>query len=260
MAELDEDGVLHLTSSTQGTFHTRSELAKLFGRSIASVRVTGATLGGGFGGKLLILEPLAAAATLILRRPVRVELTRLEDFRMTNPAPAAILEVALGAHARRPAHRPARPAPLRDGRLRREQHRGDRRDPDRRPVPLGRPRDRGLRGRDQPGRHRRLPCARCAPGDVRPRTAARRAGRPPRAWTRSSSGAATWSPPTTRWPTAPRGEGSGSTNASSGWPTIRSTATGRRCPMARGSGSPSGRGPVAASLPRPSAASRPTAG
>ena len=97
MAELDEDGVLHLTSSTQGTFHTRSELAKLFGRSIASVRVTGATLGGGFGGKLLILEPLAAAATLILRRAVRVELTRLEDFRMTNPAPAAILEVALGA-------------------------------------------------------------------------------------------------------------------------------------------------------------------
>ena len=96
MAELDEDGVLHLTSSTQGTFHTRSELAKLFGRSIASVRVTGATLGGGFGGKLLILEPLAAAATLILRRAVRVELTRLEDFRMSNPAPAAILEVALG--------------------------------------------------------------------------------------------------------------------------------------------------------------------
>ena len=103
MAELDEDGILHITSATQGTFHTRSELAKLFGRSIASVRVTGATLGGGFGGKLLVIEPLAAAATLVLRRPVRVELTRLEDFRMTNPAPASILEVALGAHARRPS-------------------------------------------------------------------------------------------------------------------------------------------------------------
>ena len=63
-------------------------------------------------------------------------------------------------HARRPSHRPARPAPVRDRRLRREQHRGDRRDPDRRSVPLGRARDRGLRGRDQPGRHRRLPRAR----------------------------------------------------------------------------------------------------
>ncbi len=104
MAELDDDGILHITSATQGTFYTRSELAKLFGRSIASVRVTGAILGGGFGGKSMIVDPLAAAATLVLRRPVRVELTRLEDFRMTNPAPAAILEVELGA--------------TRDGRLR----------------------------------------------------------------------------------------------------------------------------------------------
>ena len=97
MAELDGDGSLHITSATQGTFYTRSELAKLFGRSIAAVRVTGATLGGAFGGKLLVVDPLAAAAALVLRRPVRVELTRLEDFRMTNPAPAAILEVRLGA-------------------------------------------------------------------------------------------------------------------------------------------------------------------
>jgi CO/xanthine dehydrogenase Mo-binding subunit len=32
-----------------------------------------------------------------LRRPVRVELTRNEDFRMSNPAPAGILEVTAGA-------------------------------------------------------------------------------------------------------------------------------------------------------------------
>ena len=31
MAELDEDGALHVTSATQGTFFTRSELARLFG-------------------------------------------------------------------------------------------------------------------------------------------------------------------------------------------------------------------------------------
>jgi CO/xanthine dehydrogenase Mo-binding subunit len=97
MAELDRDGILHVTSATQGIFYTRSELARLFGRPIAGVRVTGATLGGGFGGKVMVVEPLAAAATLVLGLPVRVELTRLEDFRMTNPAPAAILEVSLGA-------------------------------------------------------------------------------------------------------------------------------------------------------------------
>ena len=104
MAELDEDGVLHVTSATQGTFYTRSELARLFGLRRSAVRVTGATLGGGFGGKALLIEPLVAAATLVLRRPVRLELTRNEDFRMTNPAPGAILDVRLGA--------------TRDGRLR----------------------------------------------------------------------------------------------------------------------------------------------
>ena len=35
MAELDRDGVLHLTSATQGTFWTRSELSRLFGLPIA---------------------------------------------------------------------------------------------------------------------------------------------------------------------------------------------------------------------------------
>jgi CO/xanthine dehydrogenase Mo-binding subunit len=103
-AEIDEDGVLHVTSATQGTFHTRWELARLFGRPMAAVRVTGATLGGAFGGKYLIVDPLAAAATLVLGRPVRVELTRNEDFRMSNPASATILEVRAGA--------------TRDGRLR----------------------------------------------------------------------------------------------------------------------------------------------
>ena len=32
MAEIDDDGILHLTSATQGTFYTRSEVAKLFGQ------------------------------------------------------------------------------------------------------------------------------------------------------------------------------------------------------------------------------------
>ncbi len=104
MAELDRDGVLHVTSATQGTFYTRSELARLYGLPIARVRVTGATIGGGFGGKNLVLEPLVAGAVLALRRPVRVELTRLEDFRMTNPAPSVRLDVGIGA--------------MRDGRLR----------------------------------------------------------------------------------------------------------------------------------------------
>ena len=173
MAELDDDGVLHLTSATQGTFYTRSEVAKLFGLSIASVRVTGAILGGGFGGKTMVIDPLAAAATLVLRRAVRVELTRLEDFRMTNPAPAAILEVELGATRDGRLRGLRAPAPFRDRGLRREQRRGDRGHPDRRSVPLGRARDRGVWRRNQSGRHRRLPRAGRSAGDLRARAADR---------------------------------------------------------------------------------------
>ena len=257
MAEIDDDGILHITSATQGTFHTRSELAKLFGRSIASVRVTGATLGGGFGGKLLVIEPLAAAATLVLRRPVRVELTRLEDFRMTNPAPASILEVALGA--------------TRDGRLRGLRARilfetggfsensvegiaailtvGPYHWDAHEVVAYGVETNRVATGAyRRPARpRRRSPSNSCSTNWP----AASRS-------TRSSFGGATSSHPTTRWPTGRRGAGSASTNASSGCPTIRSIATGRRSPTARVSGSRSGRGRAAASPPRPSAASRRT--
>ena len=110
MAELDADGLLHVTSATQGTFYTRSELARLFGLPFAAVRVTGATLGGGFGGKTMVIEPLAAAAALVLRQPVRVELTRLEDFRMTNPAPGLDPRRPARCDERRPAARSARRA------------------------------------------------------------------------------------------------------------------------------------------------------
>ena len=257
---LDDDGILHVTAATQGTFYTRSELAKLFGRSIASVRVTGATIGGGFGGKTLVLDPLVAAAALALRRPVRLELTRLEDFRMTNPAPAAILDVRLGATNDGRFRALGGPAPFRDRRLRGQQHRGDRGDPDGRAVPLGRSRSRRLRRRDEPARDGDLSGSRRPAGDLRPRTARRRAGskardRPDRAAPTQPRGRRT-----TRWRTGRRGAASASPNAWNASPPIRSVAPGRRCPTARASGWPSGRGPAVASRPRRSAASRRTGG
>ena len=173
-AELDPDGALHVTASTQGSFHTRSELAKLFGLPIARVRVTGATLGGGFGGKLLILDPLAAGATLLLRRPVRVELTRNEDFRMSNPAPAGDPRGHGRGDQGRPAHRPPGPTPDGDRRLLRGQRRGHRGHPDRRSVPLG-----------QPTRSSRTASRRT--GSVPARTGHRGRRRPPSRSNRSST-------------------------------------------------------------------------
>lgn len=98
-AWLEPDGELVVSSSTQGAFFTRDELAKLLGLPRGRVRVQAAPLGGAFGGKLLIVEPLAAAAALRLRRPVRIAFTRSEDFAASNPAPAEVIELRVGAAA-----------------------------------------------------------------------------------------------------------------------------------------------------------------
>jgi len=95
-AWIEPGGGLVVSTSTQGSFLTRRELAELFGLPLDRVRVRATPLGGAFGGKFALVEPLVAGAALALRRPVRLELTRSEDFQATNPAPAEIIEVRMG--------------------------------------------------------------------------------------------------------------------------------------------------------------------
>jgi CO/xanthine dehydrogenase Mo-binding subunit len=96
-AWLEPDGELVVHSSTQSPFATRDSLAELFGMLVDRVRVRGTPLGGGFGGKLMVIEPLVAAAALVLRRAVRLVLTRSEDICATNPAGAEVLSLEIGA-------------------------------------------------------------------------------------------------------------------------------------------------------------------
>ncbi|HZU60669.1 MAG TPA: xanthine dehydrogenase family protein molybdopterin-binding subunit, partial [Solirubrobacteraceae bacterium] len=97
LAWVEPDGELVVRSSTQAPFATRDTLAKLFGLPVERVRVTAAPLGGGFGGKMLIIEPLVAGAALLLRRPVQLAMTRSEDILATNPAGAEVQRLELGA-------------------------------------------------------------------------------------------------------------------------------------------------------------------
>jgi CO/xanthine dehydrogenase Mo-binding subunit len=96
-AWFDVDGELIVSTSTQAPFMTRDEVASLFGLPVDKVRVRSAPLGGGFGGKMMIPEPLVVSAALATRRPVRLAMTRSEDFAAANPAGAEVLEVELGA-------------------------------------------------------------------------------------------------------------------------------------------------------------------
>lgn len=96
-AWIEPDGTLAVASATQGTFYVRKQLARIFGRAISKVRVQGTPLGGSFGSKILIVDPLVAGAALVLRRPVRLVLDRRQDMAATNPAPASLIEVRIGA-------------------------------------------------------------------------------------------------------------------------------------------------------------------
>jgi CO/xanthine dehydrogenase Mo-binding subunit len=96
-AWLEPGGTLVVQSSTQGAFYTRSQVAAIYGLPVTKVRVTPAARGGGFGANIMHIAPWAAGAALAPRRPVRIVLTRREDFAMSNPAPGSVYELRVGA-------------------------------------------------------------------------------------------------------------------------------------------------------------------
>jgi CO/xanthine dehydrogenase Mo-binding subunit len=68
-------------SSTQTPFNVRAQLAEVFRVPASKVRVLVPTLGGGFGGKCYPkLEPVTAVLAQAAGRPVRLHLTRQEEF------------------------------------------------------------------------------------------------------------------------------------------------------------------------------------
>jgi CO/xanthine dehydrogenase Mo-binding subunit len=93
------DGGVTIYTTTQGQFYCRNVTATTLGLPHEMVTIVPMEVGGGFGGKTVLLEPLVAAVALRLGRLVKLVLTRTEEFLLATPAPAAIFE--LRASARR---------------------------------------------------------------------------------------------------------------------------------------------------------------
>ena len=82
--------------STQGMFNVRSAVASALKMPERQIRVESVPIGGGFGGKETLVEPLVAAVASKLRKPVRLVYTRQEDLLAGNPAPQTVITVKLG--------------------------------------------------------------------------------------------------------------------------------------------------------------------
>ncbi|MFD3947545.1 molybdopterin-dependent oxidoreductase [Streptomyces sp. NPDC058579] len=101
--EPKEDGTgerLTVRSSTQTPFLTRRALCALYGLPEDEVRVVAGRVGGGFGGKQeMLTEDIVALAALKLRRPVKLEYTRAEQFYGATTRHPFTIRIKVGARA-----------------------------------------------------------------------------------------------------------------------------------------------------------------
>jgi xanthine dehydrogenase YagR molybdenum-binding subunit len=88
------DAVQHLPA-------VQNVMAAVFGLPATSVRVVSPHTGGGFGAKAFVWphEILAAMAAKVVRRPVKLVLTRQQMYGMVGPQPQMVHDVRLGAGA-----------------------------------------------------------------------------------------------------------------------------------------------------------------
>lgn len=81
----DADERLVIRTSTQVPFHVRRMVAPLLGLPVSRIRVIKPRIGGGFGVKQeMLIEDIVGHLTIATGRPVRLELTRSEEFRSSR--------------------------------------------------------------------------------------------------------------------------------------------------------------------------------
>ncbi|MBK3579760.1 molybdopterin-dependent oxidoreductase [Streptomyces sp. MBT65] len=98
VAWFDEDNRLTVRTSSQTPFLTRRALCALYDLPEEQVRVVAGRVGGGFGGKQeMLVEDIVALAVLRLRRPVKLEYTRAEQFYGATTRHPFTINVKVGA-------------------------------------------------------------------------------------------------------------------------------------------------------------------
>jgi CO/xanthine dehydrogenase Mo-binding subunit len=92
------DGRVTIWCSTQGPFEVRDITAEVLGLDVSDVRVIPMEIGGGFGGKFDPYgDPVAALLSKKSGHPVKIVMSRAEDFESTGPSPGSHIKVSMGA-------------------------------------------------------------------------------------------------------------------------------------------------------------------
>ncbi|HEX6487535.1 MAG TPA: xanthine dehydrogenase family protein molybdopterin-binding subunit [Candidatus Dormibacteraeota bacterium] len=99
MARPDDDGGFIVWTSSQSRFDAAGAVGDALGVEHAKVRINPMAIGGGFGGKFVLLEPLVAYCARQVGRPVLLHLTRTEEFLIGRGAPGCVIDLKLGATA-----------------------------------------------------------------------------------------------------------------------------------------------------------------
>ncbi len=93
----DEDDRLVVRTSTQVPYHVRRIIAPVIGLSPRRIRVIKPRIGGGFGVKQeVLLEDICALLTIATDRPVKLELSRAEEFRSSRSRHPQIIRMKTG--------------------------------------------------------------------------------------------------------------------------------------------------------------------
>jgi carbon-monoxide dehydrogenase large subunit len=97
LAEFDGTGKLTIWTGTQQLSVCHTETAWALGMPQTQVRVIAAWLGGGFGGKLKALfEPICGLLAKVAKAPVKLELTREEEFTTSHPRANFTMKIKTG--------------------------------------------------------------------------------------------------------------------------------------------------------------------
>ncbi|MBI2369994.1 MAG: molybdopterin-dependent oxidoreductase, partial [Deltaproteobacteria bacterium] len=98
VAAVDAAGKVTIWTTTQSVFITQARIAEALHLPMTKIRVIGTKVGGGFGGKVEpTVQPIALALCREAGAPVKIVMTRDEDFIAMRPRHPAIASMKIGA-------------------------------------------------------------------------------------------------------------------------------------------------------------------